>query len=139
MATGSKSHYLANKQVNDGLAGQSFSPSAVLYLGLWQSALDASASGQTPGELAGGGYARVPVTGNTTNWRTGVSGQAYNLVDFVFPTATGLQGTGAYGALLDAATNGNIYYWWPLATAKVIASGDVFRYPSGALEIGESV
>ena len=44
MATGNKSHYLANKQLGDGLAGQAFSPSAVLYVGLWQSALDASAS-----------------------------------------------------------------------------------------------
>lgn len=137
--TGNMSYFLKEKIANQALGAQAYTPPTGLFVGLWLSALDYSASGQTPGEVTGAGYSRFSATNDLANWTTALtaSGTAYkfNGVDFVFPTAQGLWGPVQYAAILDAPVNGNILYWAELATAKAVASADVLRFPSGAIAV----
>ena len=137
--TGNMSYYYKRKVSDLAAGGQGYTPPTGLFVGLSLSALDFSATGGWAGEVTGAGYLRYSAVNNLVNWVTGLtaSGTAYkyNGVDFIFPTALSLWGNVQYGYIVDAATNGNALYWFELATAKAVASGDVFKFPSGSLAI----
>jgi hypothetical protein len=65
-----------------------------------------------------------------------VSGDtASNNAAVEFPTATGTWGTVVAVGVFDALTSGNLLAYGNLTASKTIASGDVFRVPSGDLDI----
>jgi len=80
-------------------------------------------------ELSGSAYARQSVafttSGNTTSNNAAVE----------FPTATGSWGTVTHVGVYDASTSGNLMAYATLSSSKAIATGDVFRVPSGDLDI----
>lgn len=80
-------------------------------------------------EVSGGSYARVAgtftVTGNTATTNAAVE----------FATATASWGTITHVAVWDAASLGNMLAYAALTASKAIASGDVFRIPTGDLDI----
>lgn len=141
--TGNKSNYYKEKVANLALGNQAYTPPTGIFLALFLSAINHSATGGYPGEVTGAGYSRFSAANGlgAGQWITALTasgtGYKYNAADWTFPTARSLWGTVDYFAVVDAATNGNILYWGQLATAKVVASGDVFRFPSGALVITE--
>ena len=77
----------------------------------------------------GTAYARVAgtftVTGNTATTNAAVE----------FATATAAWGTITHVAVWDAASLGNMLAYAALTASKAIASGDVFRIPTGDLDI----
>lgn len=97
----------------------------------WYLALYTAAPSDTGGgtEVSGGGYARQSVTftvsGNT----------ASNNAAIEFPTATASYGTVTHIGVFDASTAGNLLAYAALTTSKAIDTGDVFRVPSGDLDI----
>lgn len=97
----------------------------------WYLALYTAAPSDTGGgtEVSGGGYARqsvvFTVTGNT----------ASNNAAIEFPTATASYGTVTHIGVFDASTAGNLLAYAALTTSKAIDTGDVFRVPSGDLDI----
>lgn len=97
----------------------------------WYLALYTAAPSDTGGgtEVSGGGYARQSVTftvsGNT----------ASNNAAIEFPTATGNYGTVTHIGVFDALSGGNLLAYASLTTSKTIETGDVFRVPSGDLDI----
>ena len=97
----------------------------------WYLALYTAAPSDTGGgtEVSGGGYARQSVTftvsGNT----------ASNNAAIEFPTATGNYGTVTHIGVFDASSGGNLLAYASLTTSKTIETGDVFRVPSGDLDI----
>ena len=52
-----------------------------------------------------------------------------------FPTATASFGTVSHVAVFDASTGGNMIAYAALTASKAIDTGDVFRVPSGDLDI----
>ena len=91
----------------------------------------------TPGETGGGtevttvstAYARQSVafttTGNTTS----------NTAAVEYPTATANFGTVTSVGVFDASTGGNLMAYATLSSSKTIDTGDVFRVPTGDLDI----
>ena len=97
----------------------------------WHIALYTGAPSDTGGgtEVSGGGYGRQAVTftisGNT----------ASNNAAIEWDTATSGYGTVTHVGVFDAASGGNLIAYAALTTSKTIDTGDVFRLPSGDLDI----
>lgn len=120
-------NYLENKMMGHVWSGTTYtSPAANLYVGLFTSAPGEGGGGT---EVSGNGYSRKQVTMTTTGNASTNSGAVE------FDTATGSWGTITHVAIFDASTSGNMLAYAALASAKTIASGDVFRIPSGDLDI----
>jgi len=98
------------------------------YLALFTSNPAEDASGAEV-STSGTAYARqsaaFTVSGNT----------ASNSAAIEFPTATASYGTVSHVGVFDASTSGNLIAYSALSTSKAIDTGDVFRVPSGDLDI----
>lgn len=98
------------------------------YVALFTSNPDEDASG-TEVSTSGTAYARQSATFT-------VSGnEATNSAAVEFPTATASYGTVTHVGVFDASTGGNLIAYAALTTSKAIDTGDVFRIPSGDLDI----
>jgi hypothetical protein len=90
------------------------------------------------GEPSGGGYARLTITNNATNFpaATTVGGvtSKVNGATFTFPTATGSWGTVRHWFLYDN-TSAIYLIHGPLTNPKGIGAGDIFRIPVGYMVI----
>lgn len=65
-----------------------------------------------------------------------VSGNvASNSSSLEWATATSNFGTVTHIGIYDAATSGNLIAWSALTSSKTIETGDVFRIPSGDLDL----
>jgi hypothetical protein len=119
-------NFLETEILDHVFAGAAYSAPGTHYLGLFT-----SAPGETGGgtELSGSAYVRKSVafttSGNTTS----------NNAAIEFPTATGSWGTVTHVGVFDASSSGNLMAYATLSASKAIATGDVFRVPSGDLDI----
>jgi len=129
-----KSDYLENKVLDFLLGGVSYTPPATVYIALFTAA-PTDAGGGT--EVSGGGYARVAVTNNTTNFPAASNGSKSNGTTITFPTATADWGTVVAVGIFDAATNGNLLFWANLTTSKTIQNGDTAQFAAGSLTFTE--
>lgn len=87
-------------------------------------------------ELSGNGYARVPLTANTTNFPTTATNIIANGVEFTTPTATGSDWIQADEvALYDASSGGNLWYWDLLDAPFTLLEGRQRTFAVGALQI----
>ena len=120
------SNFLETEILDHVFAGAAYSAPGTHYLGLFT-----SAPGETGGgtELSGSAYVRKSVafttSGNTTS----------NNAAIEFPTATANYGTVTHVGVYDASTSGNLMAYAALSSNKTIETGDVFRVPSGDLDI----
>lgn len=120
-------NYLENKIQAYVWSGTAFSsPSASLYVGLFTAAPGEGGGGT---EVSGNGYSRKLVSMTTS------ADLSTNSAAVEFDTATGSWGTITHVAIFDASTAGNMLAYATLASAKTIATGDVFRIPAGDLDI----
>lgn len=97
----------------------------------WYVALFTDDPGEAGGgtEISGGSYARTAVTFT-------VSGDtASNSAAVEFPAATANWGTITHIGIMDADTSGNMIIYAALTASKAIADGDVFRIPTGDLDV----
>ncbi len=98
------------------------------YLALFTSNPAEDASG-TEVSTSGTAYARqsaaFTVSGNT----------ASNSAAIEFPTATASYGTVTHVGVFTASTSGDLIAYAALSSSKAIDTGDVFRVPSGDLDI----
>jgi len=86
-------------------------------------------------EPSSGGYARVAITNNSTNFLAAASGQKVNGLTFDFPMATGSWGTLTHWALFSSGVATIPMFYGELTPNKLIQSGDVLRIPSGGMII----
>ena len=120
------SNYLETSILDHVFAGSAYTAPSTHYLALYT-----AAPGETGGgtELSGNAYARQSVafttTGNTTS----------NTAAVEYPTATASWGTVTHIGVFDALTGGNLMAYAALTVSKTIDSGDVFRVPTGDLDI----
>lgn len=105
-------------------------PSA-LFVGLLTSLVSGEAGAAT--EVAGGSYARQPVTFSAPS-----GGAVSNTAKLTFPVATADWGIIQGGAVFDAATGGRMLYFAGLASNRVIAAGDQLTVQPGAFTVTEA-
>ena len=130
-----KSDYLENKMVDLVLGSISFSSPATIYVALYTEAPNDAGGGT---EVNGYGYERKDVTNNSTNWPNATGGVKSNGTAIEFAAASGGNwGTITHFALFDALSAGNMLYYGPLTSSKVINDGDQARFAVGALTITE--
>ena len=119
-------NFLETEILDHVFAGAAYTAPSTKYLALFT-----SAPGETGGgtEVSGGAYARQTVafttSGNTTSNNAAVE----------FPTATANYGTVTHVGVFDASSSGNLMAYAALSSSKAISTGDVFRVPSGDLDI----
>ena len=120
-------NFLETEILDHVFAGAAYTAPGTKYLALFTAISDGEAGSVT--ELSGSAYARQTVafttSGNTTSNNAAVE----------FPTATGSWGTVTHVGVYDAASSGNLMAYATLSSSKAIATGDVFRVPSGDLDI----
>ena len=119
-------NFLETEILDHVFAGAAYTAPSQHYLGLFTAA-PGEAGGGT--ELSGSAYVRKAVNFATSGATTS------NNAAIEFPTATGSWGTVTHVGVFDAATSGNLMAYATLSSSKAIATGDVFRVPSGDLDI----
>ena len=119
-------NFLETEILDHVFAGAAYTAPSTLYLGLFTAA-PGEAGGGT--ELSGSAYVRKAIAFTTSGDTTS------NNAAVEFPTATGSWGTVTHIGVFDALTSGNLMVYATLTASKTVASGDVFRVPSGDLDI----
>ncbi len=121
------SNFLETEILDHVFAGAAYTAPGTHYLALFTALADGEAGSVT--EVSGGGYARQSVafttSGNTTSNNAAVE----------YPTATANYGTVTHVGVYDASSSGNLMAYAALSSNKTIETGDVFRVPSGDLDI----
>lgn len=120
------SDYLETKVLDHVFAGTAYTAPSTLYVALFTAAPSDSGGGT---EVSGGGYARQTITFTTSGDTTS------NSAAVEFPTATANYGTVTHVGIYDASSAGELMAWAALTSSKTIETGDVFRIPSGDLDI----
>ena len=120
-------NFLETEILDHVFAGAAYTAPGTHYLALFTAISDGEAGSVT--EISGNAYARQTVafttSGNTTSNNAAVE----------FPTATGSWGTVTHVGVYDASSSGNLMAYATLSSSKAIETGDVFRVPSGDLDI----
>jgi len=120
------SNYLETELLDHVFANAAYTSPTTVYVGLFTSNPDEDGSGT---EVSGGSYARqsgsFTVSGNTATTNAAIE----------FPTATASWGTITHIGIYDTSSAGNLLAYAALTASKAIASGDVFRIPSGDIDI----
>ncbi len=131
-AAGAMSNYLVNKDIDYIQRAQTFTAPTTEYVALATTTGTAASCGT---EVAGGSYARVPVTNGLVAWSgtqgattiaisSGTSGQTSNNAVITFAAPTANWGTVTSFCIFDASTAGNLLLQAALTTSKTINSGD---------------
>ena len=120
------SDYLETKVLDHVFAGTAYTAPSTLYVAMFTAAPSDSGGGT---EVSGGGYARQTIAFTTSGDTTS------NNAAIEFPTATANYGTVTHVGVYDASSAGNLMAWAALTSSKTIETGDVFRIPSGDLDI----
>jgi len=120
------SNYLETKVLDHVFTNTAYTSPSAVYVALFTSNPAEDGSGT---EVSGGGYARqagsFSVSGNTATTTAAIE----------YPTATDNYGTVTHVGIYDASTAGNLLAYAALTASKTISSGDVFRIPTGDLDI----
>lgn len=120
------SNYLETKVLAHTFSNTAYTSPTTVYVGLFTSSPSEDGSGT---EVSGGSYARqsgsFTTTGNTATTSAAIE----------FPTATASWGTITHIGIYDASSGGNLLAYAALTASKAIASGDVFRIPTGDIDI----
>ena len=120
-------NFLETEILDHVFAGAAYTAPATKYIGLFTAISDGEAGSVT--EVSGNAYARQSIAFTTSGATTS------NNAAVEFPTATGSWGTITHVGIFDAVSSGNLMVYATLTASKAIASGDVFRVPSGDLDI----
>ena len=141
---GSKSNYLENLVINT-IIGKSTDLTATVPSTMWIALLNTTANDSwvptATGECAGANYARYKFTNSTSsNWTKATVGTVQNKATFTFTTSASTGwGTVQAFAIVDTSStgSGNTYYWGDLTSPVTISAGNVVRFSTGTLIIGE--
>jgi hypothetical protein len=126
-----------NNLAGSFLGRTAYTAPATLYAALIVGAVDALTGGA---EAAGGSYARVAVTNNTTNFSAPTGGVVSLLVPIVWPTSTAAWGSVNCVRLYDAASGGNLLAGAILSPAATVdATGITTSVPIMTLTIANAV
>tara|TARA_R100001463_G_scaffold29656_1_gene67476 strand:+ start:733 stop:1128 length:396 start_codon:yes stop_codon:yes gene_type:complete len=122
--------YLEDKVLDHVFGGNAYSAPGTLYVALFTGAPSDTGGGT---EVSGGSYARKSMAAMTVSGTSPTTATNGAAVEFV--TATGSWGSVSHVAIMDASTSGNMLAWAALTASKSVASGDIFRFSAGDLDI----
>jgi hypothetical protein len=130
---GAASNYLEVKLLDHALGTTTYTKPTTVYVALFTA--DPGEAGAYTNEVATAGttgYLRRSVT-----FAGAASGSAASNATITFPTATANWGTITHLAITDDPTRatGNILFYGPVTTSKVIETGDTFQITSGNLTV----
>ena len=120
-------NFLETEILDHVFAGAAYTAPSTKYLALFTAISDGEAGSVT--EVSGSAYARQTMAFTTSGATTS------NNAAVEFPTATGSWGTITHVGIYDASSSGNLMVYATLTASKAITTGDVFRVPSGDLDI----
>lgn len=128
------SNFLENAVLNHVLTATSYTPPSTRFLALFTNTSGVAStnleSGVLTDEVAGGSYARQPVT-----FGVAANGSSATNVTVTFPAATANWGNITHVAVMDASTGGNVLFYGAVTTPKTIETGDTFQVSTGNLTI----
>jgi hypothetical protein len=114
---------------------RAYTPPANYHIGL--SSTQPSDTGTNITEPSGGGYARVSVANNSTNWSApsaGAENEVSNATIINFGTASASWGAAVgFWFASSAGTGGTIHMWGPLASPQTVAADNPVSFAVGAL------
>lgn len=125
--------YQANRLNNYLFGATSFTPNGTYYIGLSTTAINAAGTGVT--EPTGGGYKRVAVINNKTNFTDSTGGIVQNKVQFEFPESTTAWGTITHVFISDGLTGGNILYYDALTTPRTVQTATILLFAINSMKI----
>ncbi len=111
----------SNNMLDTRFGGVASNAPATYYVAL--STTEPTNTGGNVTEPVGGGYARVAVANNATNWPAASARSKSNGTPITFATPTGSWGTVTHYALYDAATGGTFRGWGRFASGFTIGAG----------------
>ena len=126
------SYTQANKILNRYFGNVSDTVSGTLYLGLSTTAINNDGTGAT--EPSGGGYARVAVTNNKTNWSNASNGILSNLTEISFPESSSSWGTVSH-VFLSETIGGAPIYFDALATPRAVQAQTTLIFATNTIQI----
>jgi hypothetical protein len=135
--------YAFAKLTDHELGGVALTPPATWYVGLClapaaKDGLLHDANGSVA-EVSGGGYARVAVANNATNFPNAISSWKTNGTAITFPQPSGTWGLVVSAFLADAPTGGNVWRHWDLVTPCNLVNGSFApSFPAGTLYLARS-
>ena len=122
------SNYLETELLDHVFANNAYTSPSTVYVSLHTANPDEDASGAEVSTV-GTAYVRqagsFTVSGNTATTSAAVE----------FATATADYGTVTHVGIWDAESGGNMLAYAALTASKTISTGDVFRIPTGDLDI----
>ena len=131
ITAGAASNYLANTALDFMFRNQTFTPPDC-HVALCDTAIVDADTGTTISAYEpGSNYARV----NFNEWITAAAGALNNESSIDFPTPDVDWPTIIYGAILDAATNGNLLCYATATPNQAPKIGDPVSYPTGTYVI----
>jgi hypothetical protein len=130
-------YFKANAILAREFGNTTYSPPATWYMGLSTTAINDDGSGVT--EPAGGAYARVAITNNTTNFPSAPSsGTTANLTTITFPEATGNWGTITTAFLSQSSSStaaNDIQHFGTLTVSRTVEQNTTVVVDIGDLDI----
>ena len=126
------SYTQANKILNRYFGNVSDTVSGTLYLGLSTTAINNDGTGAT--EPSGGGYVRVAVTNNKTNWSNASNGILSNLTEISFPESSSSWGTVSH-VFLSETIGGAPIYFDALATPRAVQAQTTLIFATNTIQI----
>jgi hypothetical protein len=122
---GGASTYLANYQLDQTLGNASFQ--GTIYIALLTTLPATGGAGLV--EPSTGGYARIAITNNTTNWPAAASGIKRNNIAISWPAFSADMPEFVGAAVYTASSGGNLWYWGPFSTPRTVLNGETFEIP----------
>lgn len=130
--TGSLTDY-GKKIILDHLTGKPMVPQSDWFVSLASGTPTAASPGV---ELTGNGMQRVAVANTLTNFPVATARLKNNAIDIPLPIATGTVGTATTIVFWTAASGGNPFIYFPLASAKTIETSQGLTLQAGSLQFG---
>lgn len=128
--------FLEDELLDHVFGNAAYSAPATLHVGLSSTTITDAGANIT--EPSTGGYARVAVTNNATNFPAASGGAKSNGTAITFPTATADWVSGANLVdffIADDPSAGNILGYGTLAVAKPVLTDDTASFAVGELDI----
>ena len=135
MANFSKTAYYEKKMLNHTLLNEPYTPPTQLYLALFTA--DPGREGSTVNEISDPAYARQPIAFMAATDDPTSGSYCQNALNIGYSQATMNWGHVVYGAIMDAATGGNMLYKGPFDVPKEVLEDDFFEIPAGEIKVVE--
>lgn len=122
------SNYLSNKLIRATLNSETFTGPDVVYIALFTSDPKPDGSGR---EVKDGSYIR-----QTIRFKAPFRGTVNNIESVTFPVATNNWGTISHVAIFDLEKGGELLFFAPILTPKVIVKGEQLTINPGDIIVG---